>query len=102
MGNYPQIKKKYLLFREDAKNLAELIHKKNKVNKLSVILLDFSHVNFMSRSFIDEFINILNQLSGEGIKVKITHLNPLLNYFVSRVKKTKNKIQSILAFESKE
>lgn len=100
MKNYIQVKKKYLFFREDAKNLIKSIYKKNKENKPKIILLDFSCVDFMSRSFIDEFLNILGELRREGIEVRITSLRAGLRDFISRVKKTKNRIQNILTLKS--
>ena len=101
MKNYIQIKKKYLFFREDAKNLLDSIYKKEKEGGLKIIFLDFSCVDFMSRSFIDEFLNILNELRKEGIEVKITCLKTDLLGFISRVKKTKIRIRNILTLESK-
>ena len=101
MKNYIQIKKKYLFFREDAKNLLDSIYKKEKEGGLKIIFLDFSCVDFMSRSFIDEFLNILNELRKEGIEVKITCLKTDFLGFISRVKKTKIRIRNILTLESK-
>ena len=96
MKNYIQVKKKYLFFREDAKNLLKSIYKKIKENKLKVISLDFSCVDFMSRSFIDEFLNILNELKREGVEVRIICLKAVLKDFTSRVKKTRDRIQNML------
>lgn len=100
MKNYIQIKRRYLFFREDAKNLGEYIYRKNKGNESRIIFLDFSCVDFMSRSFIDEFLNVLNELKMKGIKVRLTHLKSDLMEFISHVKKTKNIIQNTLTLEN--
>lgn len=99
MKNYFQVKKKGLLFRDDAQNLAEFIYKKNKRSKGKIIFLDFFYVDFMSRSFIDEFLNVLNELKIKGIEVRIVRLKADFKEFISHVKKTKNKIRDTLALE---
>lgn len=98
MKNYIQIEKRYLFFREDARNLAKYIYKKNKENKIKIVFLDFSRVDFMSRSFADEFLNVLNELKIKDIKVRTLCLKTNLKNFISRVKKTKNKIQDALTY----
>lgn len=90
MKDFIQIEKKYLFFREDAKNLAEYIYKKNRENKSKIIFLDFSRVDFMSRSFADEFLNILSELKMKGIEVKLVYLKTVLKNFIFHVKKIKS------------
>jgi len=90
MENKILIKKKCLIFREDAKRIARRI-KKDKCKK---ILVDFSKVVFMSRSFIDE---LLNQVENQNKEVKFLNLTPSLNKFIPKVRQTKNKIQKILS-----
>jgi len=53
------------------------------------IALDFSGVDFMSRSFIDELLNVI----GER-KAKIINLKPSLKKFLNKVKKTREAINS--------
>ena len=96
MENYIQIKKKELFFREEANRLAESIYKKIKRDKLKNIFLDFSNVEFMSRSFVDEFLNKIEELERESIKIQLIHLKPCLNEFINHVRKTKSKIQKAL------
>ncbi len=95
-----KIKKKYLFFREDAKTLAESIWKKNEKDKLKNVFFNFSNIEFMSRSFIDEFLNKIEELEGKGIKVQLIHLKSPLNNFINYIKKTKNKIRKALAVNS--
>lgn len=99
MENYVQIKKRHLLFREDARNLAESIYKKAAENKAGVIFLDFSCVDFMSRGFVDELLNVLDELKKNNIEVKPIYLKTVLRGFLSLVKKKKNKIQRALTIE---
>jgi anti-anti-sigma regulatory factor len=96
MEDYIQIKKKYLFFREDAKNLTKSIIKKSKKNKLKNIFLDFSSVDFMSRSFVDEFLNSIQELNRKNIKTQSIHLRPDLHKFINCVAATKSKIQTQL------
>ncbi|MFH1462353.1 MAG: hypothetical protein ABIG08_01465 [bacterium] len=96
MENYIEIKKKYLVFREDAKNLTQIIQKKVKDNNLKNIVIDFSRVVFMSRSFIDEFLNSRDELSKKSIKIQPVNLKADLQKFISRVKETKNRIRETL------
>jgi len=91
MENKILIKKKYLIFREDAKRIARRIKKDNSKK----ILVDFSKVVFMSRSFVDE---LLNQVENQSKEIKFLNLTPSLNKFIPKVKQTKNKIQKILSY----
>ena len=91
-----KIKKKHLFFREEAEKLAESIYKKIKRDKLKNISLEFSDVDFMSRSFVDEFLNKIEGLERKNIKIQFIHLKPSLNEFINYVKKTKSKIRKTL------
>lgn len=96
METYIQIKKKYLIFRDDANNLVQLVRKKLKKDSSKTIFFDFSYVDFISRSFIDEFLNNVNELKKNGIKLRVIHLKPALREFIAQVEKTKSKIQAEL------
>lgn len=93
MNHYIQIKKKYLIFRDDAKKLEKLIRRKLKENSSKTIFLDFSPVAFLSRSFIDEFLNKLDILVEEGAEVKLVHLKLTFQRLIANIKKTKEKIK---------
>ena len=98
MENYIQIPQKYLIFRDDANKLTEFIRKKfqGKGKEPKMVLLDFSCVDFMSRSFIDEFLNNVNVLyKDEGIKIKLVGLKPNILDFIARVERIKNKIRAL-------
>lgn len=88
MKNEILIQKKYLIFREEAK---KLVFKIKKINQKKVFL-NFSKVNFMSRSFVDE---LLNQLKESKKEIIFKELKPSLSKFISKIKKTKSKIQKI-------
>jgi len=90
MKNKILIKKKYLIFREDARKLAQRI-KKSSSEKISV---DFSETIFMSRSFVDE---LLNQIEKQKKDIKFLSLNPSLARLIPKVKQTKDRIQKILS-----
>ena len=90
MENKILVKKRYLIFREDAKKLARRIKKDNSKK----ILVDFSGVVFMSRSFIDE---LLGQIENQKKEIKFLNLTPSLAKFIPRVRQTKDKIQKILS-----
>lgn len=96
MKNFIQIKKKRLIFRHQARELTQIIHQKIKTKNLKAVNLDFSGVDFISRSFVDEFLNGLNELEKKGAKVKFFNLRPVLQKFIVRVKKVKNKIRKTL------
>ncbi len=89
MKNSIPVKKKRLIFREDAKKLVQFAHQK-------VVYLDFSNVDFFSRSFVDEFLNCISELERAGVKVHFLNLRPALREFIVRVKKMKSKIRKTL------
>lgn len=96
MKNFIPIKKKRLLFRDQARELAQLIHQKIKAKRLKAVYLDFACVDFISRSFIDEFLNGINELEKKGAKVEFLNLRPVLQEFIAKVKKVKSKIRKTL------
>ncbi len=96
MKDFILIKKKRLFFRDDARKLIQLICQKAKKNNSKAIYLDFSGVDFFSRSFIDEFLNGINKIERAGVKVRFLNLRPVLQEFIARVKKMKSKIRKTL------
>jgi len=53
------MKERYLIFRAQAKSLANLLLKKLTCLKDVKIVLGFQNVKFISQSFADEILNIL-------------------------------------------
>ncbi len=80
-----KIKKKFLIFREEAKNLKEIAKKEMK--RSDTVLFDFSNVKFFSRSFTDELLNIL----ANQERIKIINLSSHLKKFLKIIKATKYK-----------
>lgn len=87
------VKKRYLVFREDIKYLLDIVQKKIKKEKVKTLYLDFSEVNFLSRSFIDEFLNMIEDFKKKKLIIKIVNLKPQLEKFLRQVKKRKEKIR---------
>lgn len=83
MKNFIQIKKRFLTFRDEAKEIEKMSKKISRDN----VYLDFSNVDFISRSFADELLNIIEKTK----RIKIANLNPDLKKFLQIVKKTKEK-----------
>jgi len=87
-----QIKKKYIIFRDEANNLRKAIERKNSKN----IYLDFSKVSFFSRSFGDELLNIIKDLEKKKLTVKTINLKPKLEIFLKQIKKRREEINKEL------
>ncbi|MDA2935986.1 STAS domain-containing protein [Patescibacteria group bacterium AH-259-L05] len=85
--------KKQLIFRSDAQKLFQRINRKIKQDGARHIVIDFSGVDFFSRSFIDEFLNGLNKFKKKGVKVQLKNIKPFLQMFINRVSTTKARIQ---------
>jgi len=88
-----KIKEKYLIFRTQAKSLANLILKKLTCSKDVKIAFDFQNVKFISRSFADEFLNILSRLSIKKKQFSFLNLNPAVLKMINLVKKQRQKIK---------
>ena len=88
------ISKKYFFFREEARVIFREVLVKKKIPKS--IYLDFSGVSFFSRSFVDELLNIINDLSNKKVKIVIQNLNPQLKKMLNSVQRTKIKIQKAI------
>jgi len=82
-----KINKKFLVFREEAKNLEKLA--KETLSKSKIVYFDFSKVEFLTRSFIDELLNLLKNEK----RIKILNLKPHLKKFLEKVKKTKTSLK---------
>lgn len=97
MENQIKIKKKYLVFRDDARKIMPSTPKRFPRNGLKSAIFDFSQADFFSRSFADEFLNRTGELEKTGVKIKIRNLKPNLRQFIAAVKETKNKIKKTLS-----
>ena len=84
-----KIKKNFLIFREEAKNLEGIA--KRKLRHSNSVSFDFSNVKFLSRSFADELLNTLSQEK----RIKIINLSPDLQKFLKIIKKTKETLCQI-------
>ena len=85
-----KIKKKNLIFRDQAHDLKKQC--REKLNSSRLVYLDFSNVDFAFRSFLDELLNIINKEK----KIKIINLKSPLLKFLNKVQKTKQQIKSYL------
>jgi len=92
-----KIEKKYLIFREDARKIAQRARKKYAGEKARSFALDFSQVEFMSRSFVDELLNELQAIENSGRKVTLINTNPQLQNFMEGVNKKKQVIKKEMA-----
>lgn len=97
MENVIKIEKKYLAFREDAKKIMRRAQGERADKKARSFVLDFSQVEFMSRSFADEFLNSVNALENSGGKVTIVNLKPALQEFVARIDERKQTMKKEMA-----
>lgn len=80
-----QIKKNYLIFRREVKTLKNLILAQSRAGKKCQVVLDFLEVKFISRSFADEFLNLLADLESKNIKTKFAHLSPKIKPLLAAV-----------------
>lgn len=93
------IKKKYLIFREDARKISAIIQNKSKKEKNKTFCLDFSKTSFFSRSFIDEFLNIVKDFKEKKLIIKTINLKPQLERFLKRVEEKKQKIKKEITYQ---
>ncbi len=85
-----KIKKNNLIFRSEAMKLQKECEKKLAFSKL--VYLDFANVSFVSRSFLDELLNVI---IGEK-RIKIINLKTPLLKFLNKVKMSKQQIKKYL------
>lgn len=97
MKNCVKIEKRRLFFRDDAKAVLRAIQKKVLGATLKNAFLDFSSVEFISRSFADELLHIVHELKNKGVRVGFTHVKVPLQGFMNRVQKKKEHIRKEVA-----
>jgi len=88
MKNLVPIKKRFLIFRDEAKKIDRMSEKTSSQN----IYFDFLNVDFISRSFADELLNIIR----EKKRIKIINLKPHLAKFFEIIKNTKEKTKKTI------
>ena len=91
-----KIQERYLIFRDQAERLKNILEKKIKTSQANEVYLDFSKVVFVSRSFADELLNILFKFTLNKKYIKIINQTATVKILFSTVKKTKEKIQKEL------
>lgn len=101
MKNIFRIKEQYLIFRDQAKYLKNSLFKKMKESRNKKIFLDFSRVIFMSRSFADELLNLVENFALENKKIKLINLPLAVEKLLNVVKKTKKRIEKGVSFSAK-
>lgn len=97
MENSIKIAKRHLVFRDDAKAVLRAIQKKVLGATPKSASLDFSSVEFVSRSFADELLHIVHELKNKGVRVGFTHVKVPLRGFMDRVQKKKEQIRKEMA-----
>lgn len=85
------IQKEYIAFRSEARNIQLRIKKALKKNRSSLVVLDFSEVMFVSRSFADELLNVIEGFDENGKKISFSNIKPEVKKLISIVKRTKEK-----------
>jgi len=93
-----KIQKKYLVFREEAKKLKKLLNQELERSDVKSIYLDFNKVNFISRSFADQLLELLILYKVKHINIKLINLKPDIEKIIKLVKKTKEKIKKEFTF----
>ena len=91
-----KITKKYLIFRDDAKVILENIQEKGARGKAQGFVLDLAGVEFMSRSFADELLNVISKLEDKDAKIDLINLRPNLQKFMASIQKRKQAIRKEL------
>ncbi len=92
-----EISEKYLIFRSQARDLRVLILQEFVDSKNFRITLNFSNVNFISRSFADELLNFLSDFQEQKIAVKLKSLNPAVSNMLNIVENQKAKMRTGIA-----
>lgn len=91
-----KIRKKYLIFREQAQNIKRAVLKKLKERDVSLVFLDFSQVHFVSRSFADELLKIITGFQEKNKKIIITNENLFVSRLFKKIKQRKKIIEGKL------
>ncbi len=92
-----KIDKKLLAFRDQAQALAKTAQEADS----PILTLDFKKVEFISRNFMDEFLNIKEALAARSKNIKIKALKPELRQFMTQVQKSKTRIKAQMALALK-
>jgi anti-anti-sigma regulatory factor len=82
-----KIKKTILFSREQAKELGEAIRK----SRCHYNIIDLSEVHFVSRSFADEWLNIIKRISSDK-SLTYKNMNPEIKKMIAVVKRKKQQI----------
>ena len=98
MKNIFTIKERYLIFREQAISLRNLVLKTMKIDRNDELFLDLSGVIFMSRSFADELIDVIENFDLENKKIKLINQPLAVNNLLNAVQNTKKKIKKEFCF----
>lgn len=88
-----KIKKKYLVFREDAKKLARASASHMRRQGVPRLSWDFSSTHFISRSFADELLSVLEHIQKEHKRIRVVGLKPKLQKLIKLVRQTRQKVK---------
>lgn len=88
------IAKEFISFRSEARNIQLRVKKELKKNRSSAAVLDFSEVLFISRSFADELLNVIEEFEDNGKKIYLLNIKPEIKKLISIVKRSKGKIRN--------
>ena len=91
MKNKITIERKTLIMRSAVEEIQRDIRKSGSRETA----LDFTHVIFVSASFADELLNMINIFSSKGIRVKLINLPGDVRKMISGVKKRKLSIGKV-------
>jgi len=91
-----RINKKYLVFRQDAEKISNIIEKKAKNQRSKDFCLDFSEVRFFSRSFVDELLNVIDNCKKKKIAIRPINLDVNLKKLLNKVKERKKEIKKMV------
>ena len=87
------INTKLLAFRDQAKSLAKAAGQQ----KSPVLAFNFARVEFMSRSFADEFLNVLTDLKARKKTVALNALKPELRHFLTSIQQVRVRTRAEMA-----
>jgi len=88
--NIFKIESPYLIFRDKA---IDLIKKIKTAKRDKTISLDFSQVKFLSGSFADELLLLIEKYKNLNLTIRFVNLNPKIKKFLKLIQKRKEKIK---------
>ena len=91
MKNLIKPETKHFIFRNQAKVFENIIVKKFKKSNDSKLVLDFSEVYFISRSFADELLKIIDYFKEKNKTIKIINKNPYIQCLFRAVETRRKK-----------